>query len=143
MVTLPKHRRFIMRKNDGQFEDTHILLPMPPTDMGSEFEMEVYVRFMRCIRQVSSKHHDMGILVSIQFVADMINVSQVHVTKILVGLGLRAPRLAFPEAYLQTIERSSLRDMLDAGYSDIPLRDLRHHWQAIREDRFLSFGLSA
>jgi hypothetical protein len=131
-----------MRKNDGYSECANILLPLPPLKMDAEFEMEVYVRFMRCMRHISNDPQNMNILMAIQFVADMMQISNMQVSKTLVDLGLRAPRMAFPEDYLELIDQLAMREMNDIYYSNHALRDLRHHWQAIREEKFLCFGIS-
>ena len=137
-----------MRKNDGYFEDTHILLPLPPLEpthtigVDEKFEMEIYVRFMRCLRNVSNMQRETAILTSLQFVADMVEMPITKVVEILVDLGLRAPRSAFPEAYIKLIDQATMQDIYDVRLTHFPLRDLRHHWQAIREDKFLSFGMA-
>ena len=131
-----------MRKNDGYSECANILLPLPPLKRDAEFEMEVYVRFMRCIRQMTNAQQNMSVLTSIQFVADMMQSPNMQISKVLVDLGLRAPRMAFPESYLEFIDKLAMREIHDIGYSNHALRDLRHHWQAIREDKFQTFGMS-
>ena len=131
-----------MIKNDGYSECANILLPLPPLQVEAEFEMEVYVRFMRCMRPISNRQLDMKICMAIQFVADMMQAPIIQVSKILVDLGLRAPRMAFPEAYLEFIDQLAMRGIHDFGYSNRALRDLRHHWQAIREEKLSSFGMT-
>lgn len=133
-----------MRKNDGYFEDTHILLPLPPlepTDENAKFEMDIYVRFMRCLRNVSNLRRETAILTSLQFVSDMVEMPIKEVVGILVDLGLRAPRTAFPESYVKLIDQSTMQDIYDVRRSQFPLKDLRHHWQAIGEDKFHAFGM--
>ncbi|HAJ89859.1 MAG TPA: hypothetical protein DCM27_02410 [Rhodospirillaceae bacterium] len=129
-----------MKKVDCNFEGSHILLPLPPMDVKAEFEMDVYVRFMRYLRQVPVSRHDIGVLTAIQYVADMMDMPDEHITKILVDLGLRAPRMAFPEVYLEVVDKISLREIHDLNYGSFALRELRHHWQAIREDKFAAFN---
>lgn len=134
-----------MIKNEGHFEDTHILLPLPPlepTDTNAKYEMDIYVRFMRCLRSVSNLHREMAILTSLQFVADMMEVPLKEVVGILVDLGLRAPRTAFPESYVKLIDQSTMQDIYDVRLAHFPLRDLRHHWQSIGDDKFRSFGMA-
>lgn len=133
-----------MKKNDGYFEDAHILLPLPPletTDAEAKFEMDVYVRFMRCLRNITNLPRELAILTSIQFVADMMEMQMNDIVEILVHLGLRAPRTAFPESYVKLIDQSTMQDIYDVRLSHFPLRDLRHHWYAIGEDNFRTFGM--
>jgi hypothetical protein len=131
-----------MKSNDNQFEGINIHLPFPPTDMKAEFEMEVYARFMRHLRQVPSSRPEIRILAAIQFVADMMDVGDAHISKILVDLGLRAPRMAFPESYLQFVDNILMRSIHDVGYTNGALKDLHQHWQLIGEDIFAAFKRS-
>lgn len=133
-----------MIKKDSYFEDTHILLPLPPLeaiDENAKFEMDIYVRFMRCLRSVSNLRRETAILTSLQFVSDMMEMPIKEVVEILVDLGLRAPRTAFPESYVKLIDQSTMQDIYDVRCADFPLRDLRHHWFAIADDKFHSFGM--
>ena len=128
-----------MKSNDNPFEGINIHLPFPPTDMKAEFEMEVYARFMRHLRHVPSSRPQIRILAATQFVADMMDVNDAQIAKILVDLGLRAPRMAFPESYLQFIDNILMRSIHEVGYTNIALKDLHHHWQLIGEDKFAAF----
>lgn len=128
-----------MKSNDNQFTGTNINLPLPPTDMKAEFEMEVYARFMRHLRQVPTSRPEIRVLAAIQFVADMIDVSDAQIAKTLVDLGLRAPRIAFPEAYLQFVDNNFMRSSHDVGYKNLALNELHHHWHSIGEDKFSAF----
>ena len=128
-----------MKSNDNQFEGNNIHLPFPPTDMKAEFEMEVYARFMRHLRQVPSSRPEIRVLAAMQFVADMMDVGDAQIAKALVDLGLKAPRMAFPESYLQFVDNILMRSIHDIGYANGSLRDLNHHWQSIGEDKFAAF----
>lgn len=137
-----------MKKNEGHFEDTHILLPLPPleathqADENTKIEMDIYVRFMRCLRNVSNLRRETAILTSLQFVSDMMELPIKEVVSILVNLGLRAPRAAFPESYVKLIDQSTMQDIYDVRCTRFPLRDLRQHWYAIGKDKFLNFGMA-
>ena len=128
-----------MKSNDNNFEGTNILLPFPPTDMKAEFEMEIYARFMRHLRNVPSSRPEIRILAATQFVADMMDIEDSLVANTLVDLGLRAPRLAFPEAYLEFIDNIMMRDIHEIGFISQALKDLRGHWQETGEDKFAAF----
>ena len=128
-----------MKSNDNSFEVHHITLPFPPTDMKADFEMEVYARFMRHLRQVCNSRSDIRVLSSIQFVADMMDVSDALISKILVDLGLRAPRMAFPEAYLEFADNTLMREIHQSGSASLCLRELQNHWAETGDDRFAAF----
>jgi len=113
------------------------VLPLPPS-MGEEdrFAMEIYARFMRHLRHVPNSRMDIKILSSIQFTADVMDTSDALVSKTLVDLGLRAPRVAFPLAFLDYVDNCFRRAVWDAG-PDLPqasLVTLKNHWDRIGEE---------
>jgi hypothetical protein len=117
-----------------------ICYPIPETEqINNPLEMEVYVRFMRHMRCVANSKEELKILSSIQFVADMLDMSDSHVTKILVDMGLRAPRAALPEEYLDHADAALMRENGQMGCANKSLRDLQNHWLKIGEDRFAAF----
>lgn len=128
-----------MKSNDNKFEGTNIQLPLPPTDMKAAYEMEIYARFMRYLREVPTSRPEICILAATQHVADMMDVGDAQIAKILVDLGLRAPRMAFPESYLQFSDKTLMRSIYEIGYANGALKDLQSHWQFIGEDKFAAF----
>lgn len=128
-----------MTINDNSFEGANINLPFPPTYMKAEFEMEVYARFMRHLRHVPTSRPEIRVLAAIQFVADIMVVGDAQIAKILIDLGLRAPRMALPEAYLQFADKTLMRGIHEIEYSNTALKDLQHHWHMIGEDKFAAF----
>jgi hypothetical protein len=114
-----------------------MIFPLPP-EPGDEgrFEMDVYVRFMRHIRQVPNSRTDIKILSAIQFTADMMDVADALVAKTLVDMGLRAPRRAFPFTFLDFADRILQREAWNNGAAPSSVMALRRHWDAIGEDRF-------
>lgn len=99
-----------MKTNDNVFEVSSIVLPLPPTShFDDAFAMEIYARFMRQLRYVPTSRADIQVLTCIQFAADMMDISDAQVAKVLVDLGLRAPRSAFPIGYLSFVDRCSMQ----------------------------------
>ncbi len=128
-----------MKSNDNNFEGSNIVLPFPPTDMKATFEMEVYARFMRHLRTVPTTRPDIRVLATMQFVADMMNIEDTDVATVLVGLGLRAPRMAFPESFLVSADKALMREVHEIGFANPPMQELQSHWYNIGEDRFAAF----
>ncbi|HNQ92392.1 MAG TPA: hypothetical protein PKI93_05610 [Alphaproteobacteria bacterium] len=133
-----------MTQNTGHrgcdFLNEKIVLPFPPQDVAEmRTEMDVYARFMRHLRSVPSSREEIRILSSIQFVADMMVLSDALVAKMLVDLGLRAPRMAFPETYLEHADQALMRGVHEIGSANESLRDLKLHWDRIGEDRLAAF----
>ena len=106
----------------------NITLPLAPTGKGQHSEMEVYARFMRHLRLVPNSAFEIKILSSIQFTADMLDMRDDYVAKIVVDCGLRAPRKAFPARYLHHIDKSFSREAWELGYASKPLFELRNFW---------------
>ena len=105
-----------------------IVLPLPP-EPEQRFEMDVYVRFMRHMRNAPTERQTLKILSSIQFVADMLNCSDAHIAKVLVDFGLRAPREAFPAAYLNFVGQAMRRTPLDIGGAKAAEYALTAFWE--------------
>lgn len=125
-----------------------IALPIPPAPHigiapdnkpDTRFELEVYARFMRHLRDVPNSRMDIKILAAIGFTADMMDVGDAMVAKTLVDMGLRAPRRAFPHSFLEFADRTQQRSAWDhTSTAPDSLVALQTHWNAIGEDRFAS-----
>ena len=115
-----------------------IELPLPPENK-SDYEMEVYARFMRHLRCVPNNRAEIKILSSALFAADMMASSDELVAKTLVELGLRAPRGAFPESFLQHFDQSMLREPYEIGAASDVYHELAAHWKKHGCDVFAAF----
>lgn len=127
-----------MKANDNHTHD-RIVYPLPPEEMSQQMEMDIYTRFMRHLRIIPHSRAEIKILSAIQFVATMTANSEAHVTKVLVDLGLRAPRFALPASYLDYADSAIVRSDQDFGAASNHLRDLDKHWAEIGEERFNAF----
>lgn len=129
-----------MKTNDNNpYNNSCIALPFPPIGADVAFEMDIYARFMRHLRVVPTSRQDVQILSAIQYAADMMDLSDAYISKVLVDLGLRAPRAAFPEAYLEHADQSLMRDPHEVGCASASLQALHNHWISHGEDRFAAF----
>lgn len=114
-----------------------IILPLPPKGDGDiRFEMEIYARFMRHLRQVPSSLMETKVLSSVQFTADVMEVSGALVAKTLVDMGMKAPRRAFPVAFLDFADKCMSRSYWEQGAAQPSVVKLHDHWQRIGESRF-------
>lgn len=120
-------------------QDGKLVLPLPPQDPAMTEEMEIYARFFRHLRHVPHSRMDIKILSSIQFTADFLDHSDAHVAKILVDLGLRAPRMAFPADFLRFADDSLMRSGWEVGGPSAALMALNHFWDISGEDKFAGF----
>lgn len=131
-----------LKSNDNQI-DSRIQYPCPDTHMANhDIEMEIYARFMRHLRHVPNSRTDIKILSSIQFTADMMDITDALVSKALIDMGLRAPRKAFPSAFLDYADAALMRTGWEVGGPSNTLIELKNHWDEIGEDRFAAFRKS-
>ncbi|MES2729224.1 MAG: hypothetical protein V4621_03885 [Pseudomonadota bacterium] len=113
-----------------------ICLPLAPADTGAGSEMEIYLCFMRRLRDVPNSRLEIKILHALQFAADIMNDDVAEVTVTLVNCGLRAPRLAFPALFLERADAALMRDPTGCGAANAALVSLRRHWDSLGEDRW-------
>ncbi len=116
-----------------------VILPIPPAETRDALELEIYARFMRHVRLVPNSRMEIKILSAIQFTSDMMDLNDAIVAKTLADMGLRAPRRAFPESYLEHVDRSLMRSGWDVGGPCASSIEIKHHWDKIGEDRFAAF----
>lgn len=118
---------------------SNIIYPVPPSETEKTLEMDIYVRFMRHLRLIPHSREEIKVLSSIQFVSDMTGSSEAHVSKVLSDLGLKAPRLAFPEEFLNYVDAAMMREGYEYGAPSHSTKDLVGYWAKIGEDQFAGF----
>ena len=127
-----------MKANDNLMTDK-VILPIPELHTTSREEMEIYARFMRHLRYVPNSRMDIKILSSIHYVADMLQLSDSDVTRTLIEMGLRTPRSALPDDYLDHVDNALMREVWEVGSANQSVRELRDHWSKIGEDKLAGF----
>lgn len=115
-----------------------VRLPVAP-EIGQDQEMEIYAFFMRHLRLVPNSRIEIKVLSAIQFTADVLDCSDAHVSRVLVDLGLRAPRMAFPADFLSYADAALMRSGWEVGGPSASLLALKTYWDTIGEDRFAAF----
>lgn len=123
----------------NRLETTAPQLPLPPEDVRDNVNMEIYARFMGHLRHVPNSRMEIKILSAAQFTADMTNYTDAQIAKILVDLGLRAKRAAFPADFLEYADQALMRSGWDVGGPNEALLDLKAYWDRIGEDKFAGF----
>lgn len=129
-------------KTKDQYEPDafdNVFLPLPPLDDADGLELEIYARFMRHFRLIPSARIEIKILSAIQFTADMVDISDAVVSKTLADMGLRAPRSAFPESYLEHVDRTVALSGWEAGGPTASSIDMKRFWDDIGEDSFATY----
>ena len=119
------------------FIQEHIHLPHLPEE-GERLtdEAAIYWRFTRHLAAVPTSKAAIKVLSAIQFTADFLGYSDAHVSKVLVDLGLRTPREAFPEEFLDYVDGALPRGDWVVGGPSVSVQELAAHWRAIGEDPF-------
>lgn len=122
------------------FEGDTVVLPLPPGSLRDEIELEIYARFMRHLRHAAVPEAELKVLSAIQFTADMLDHSDAFVAKVLVDLGLRASRRAFPQDYIEHVDKSVgtgsgfLRPGRSGGHSVA----IKKYWAGVGADECLT-----
>lgn len=116
-----------------------IILPLPPEINFEGDDMALYARFMRHLRNVPNSRAEIKVLSALQFTADIQGHSDAHVAKLMVDLGLRAPRMAFPTDFLRFADAALMRSGWEVGGPGAGLQGLKEYWDEIGEDRFAAF----
>ncbi len=119
-----------------------MMLPLPPQAIDNssyDVEMEIYARFMRHLRHVPNSRPEIKVLSALQFTADMLDFSDAHVAKVLVEMGLRAPRMAFPADFLRYADQALMRERWEVGGPSESLLQLKGHWDSVGDDKFAAF----
>ncbi len=98
-------------------------------------EREIYMSFIHAFREAPHRRMEVRILTAILRAADATDNSDAYIARVLVDMGLQAPRLAFPGDFLDHVEATLLRDRplqtVPASYVA-----LARHWAAIGEDLY-------
>ena len=105
-----------------------VILPIPPLDVQSGFEMDVYVRFMRHLREVPTTRVEIKILQAIQFTATMMRENEAFIAKLLVDMGLRAPKRAFPQGFIYFVVVQAAASTAFDYDTLSPALAMQQHW---------------
>jgi len=113
---------------------TRIILPCLVESAGAN-EREIYMAFFKSFREGQQRRMEVRILTAIHRAADETDNSDAYVSRVLVDMGLMAPRLAFPADFLDHVDATLIRDRplrsIPASYTA-----LTQHWTAIGEEMF-------
>ncbi len=112
---------------NGLFTREKIILPFVTTDIGS-FERQIYDMFVFYLRQSNGPGLSLKILSAIEYVASCFDTNQAQIAKVLVDLGLRAPRTGFPPDFLNYVDAAMMKTSWEFGSACISIRELYDHW---------------
>jgi len=116
---------------------SEFMLPLSPICRDT-LEARICQKFVKHLRHVPSSRMAVKVLSSLQYTADMLGCSDAHVAKVLVDYGLRAPRAAFPETFLQHIDVSLQKEPYEMGAASYTYKELYAHWMRIGESPFMA-----
>ena len=113
--------------------DRNNKIVMPSFGDAQQADKEIYHCFIGHMRAVPTSRAEIKVLSAIQFTADTLNLSDAHVSKTLVDMGLRAPRLSFPIEFLDYADGALMRCGWDVGAPSTGLIALRDYWFGLGE----------
>jgi len=111
------------------------ILPCLPEHAGAT-ERNIYMSFIRSLRESTHRRMEVRILTAIHKAADQTDNSDAYVSRVLVDMGLMAPRIAFPGDFLDHVDATLLRDR---PLKTVPssYQALTRHWGALGEESWL------
>lgn len=121
-------------RSASRYPHTSVILPCLPENTGAA-EREIYMSFIRSLREGPSRRMEVRVLTAIHRAADATDNSDAYVSRVLADMGLMAPRLAFPGDFLDHVDANLMRDRklhaVPPSYTA-----LAYHWSAIGEDLY-------
>lgn len=101
-----------------------------------ETSREIYMAFVTALRQSPQRHIERRVLCAIHKAADATGHSDAYITRVLVDMGLRAPRLALPADFLDHADTNLLATHRFLKAAPESYQDLATHWSALGEDAY-------
>lgn len=106
-------------------------MPVPPADSSPDF---VYHQaFVHEMNRVENSSIALKLRQAIINTADRTKTSPAHVARLLVDYGLRAPRHAFPDSFVDFVDsRPEPKLSVLRAAQDLDVLELKNFWQALR-----------
>ena len=106
-------------------------MPVPPADSSPDF---VYHQaFVHAMNRVENSSIALKLRQAIIDTADRTKTSPAHVARLLVDYGLRAPRHAFPDSFVDFVDsRPEPKLSVLRAAQDLDVLELKNFWQALR-----------
>ncbi len=115
----------------NEFLEKGIQLPLPPA-RNAVYDMEVYALFMRQLRHEPKARPAIRVFNAMRSTAEAMFLDERDVALMLCGLGLRAPKTAFPESFIGYLQRCMSRQYLYSEPMREDLSELLAYWRAPR-----------
>ena len=108
-------------------------MPVPPAE--SHPDHEYYQAFVRAMNRLP-RQAPVGqkLLTSIQQTADQMGTSEAHVARLLVDYGMRAPREAYPNSFVEFVDRYPIpRNAVERAALDTDVIELKDFWNGLTQ----------
>jgi len=106
------------------------------TDHTDEDRKQIYMAFIHALRTDPHRRMEVRVLCAIHAAADQTDNSDAYVTRVLVDLGLRSPRLALPGDFLDHADTHLLRAKPAPCPAPPSYVELAEHWRALGDDLY-------
>ncbi len=115
-------------------------MPVPPSDNSPDFLY--HQAFVHAMNRIEHPSIALKLRQAIEETATKTQTSPAHIARLLVDYGMRAPRHAFPDSFLDYIDsRPEPKLSVLRAAQDIDVLELKNFWQALRpqviEERLL------
>jgi len=105
-------------------------MPVPPTD--SSPDMPYYQAFVHAMNRTQAANIAEKLRLAITATADTTRTSPAHIARMLVDYGLRAPRAAFPDSFVDYVEsRPAPKSFVPVTAVDTDVIALKDFWQTL------------
>src|SRR5688572_33413892 len=105
-------------------------MPVPPADTSPD--MPYYRAFVHAMNRSKEPSIALKLRAAIEATAEMTKTSPAHIARMLVDYGLRAPRNAFPDSFVDYVEsRPAPKSFVPRVASDEDVAALKNFWQTL------------
>jgi len=105
-------------------------MPVPPVD--SSPDMPYYQAFVHAMNRTKAPSIAEKLRTAIALTAELTQTSPAHIARLLVDYGLRAPRNAFPDSFVDYVEsRPAPKSFVPVTAVDTDVIALKDFWQTL------------
>ena len=110
-------------------------MPVPPAESSPDF---IYHQaFIHAMNRMQNPSIAQKLRLAIEETAQATQTSAAHIARLLVDYGLRAPRHAFPDSFVDFVDsRPEPKLAILRAATDLDVLELKNFWQALRPQTY-------